>query len=336
MDSIYNLNFPFANDIVNQIEQRISQHPGVFLLRAFLVSQEYVPLREGTNEYNEFVHYLVRSLEESNKFLEKNDKDVEGIFFNMAAHSYLTQLYAGNGNNLKAAGEAKNAYNYIKPGFDLIDKFPDFYFPSGLYNYYREEYPEIHPYFKAVVWLFRSGDKQLGLEMLKKGTENALFTRTESLFYLGHIYLRYENKPQMSLPYAEKLIHFYPRNLIFNILYVENLLRIKNYFKALPYIKLLRNSDKAFFRYTGEIFYGIYLEKTINDMKGAIDAYRRAENIAGEKEIRKPHFDSMLYLGLGRVNKKMGNSETATDFFRKAAQTAEFNAQKEEAAHYLE
>ncbi len=162
MDSIYNLNFPAARKIIPEIEKRLPEHPGLFLLKAFLTGQEHVPLKNGTKAYGEFEEFLQRTLEISEKLLDKNKNDVEGIFFSLAAHGYLAQLYADNNKNLKAAGQAKDAYDFIKAGFDLTGSFPDFYFPCGLYNYYRVAYPELHPYYKTVVWFFWEGDKKAG------------------------------------------------------------------------------------------------------------------------------------------------------------------------------
>lgn len=336
MDSIYNLNFPAARKIIPEIEKRLPEHPGLFLLKAFLTGQEHVPLKSGTKAYGEFEELLQRTLEISEKLLDKNKNDVEGIFFSLAAHGYLAQLYADNNKNLKAAGQAKDAYDFIKAGFGLTGSFPDFYFPCGLYNYYRVAYPELHPYYKTVVWLFREGDKKSGIEMLKKGAAKGLFTKTESLSYLGHIFLRYENKPLESLPYNEKLVRSYPRNLTFSLIYVENLLKLKKCYQARPYIDRLRKSDKAYFQYAGEIFYGCYLLTALSDLHGALNAYNRAEKIAARENIRNPHFDSILYLGLGRINKKMGNANTAKSFFEKALESAVFPAQKIEAKAFLE
>ncbi|MEZ0611599.1 hypothetical protein ACAW74_24015 [Fibrella sp. WM1] len=46
--------------------------------------------------------------------------------------------------NLKAVGESRKAYVYMKDGFQLMDKNVEFYFSTGLYNYYVERYPIGH------------------------------------------------------------------------------------------------------------------------------------------------------------------------------------------------
>jgi hypothetical protein len=236
-----------------------------------------------------------------------------------------------NGNNMKALKEAKNAYAYIKMGFDLVEKFPEFYFPSGIYNYYRVKYPEEHPFFKPFLWFFRDGDKEEGLNMLKTGAEKAIFTKAECLTYLCHIYLRYENNPNTALPYARKLHIRYPQNLNFTALYIENLLWMSEYTVAIPRIEELRAGALPLYRYVGEVFYGVYLEKFLIDLKGARDAYLRAEQMGLEENVTIPHYESILNLGLGRINQKMGNEDTAKSYFKKAAKYAEYSMIKDEA-----
>ena len=68
----------------------------------------------------------------------------------------------------------------MKTGFDLMHKNPEFYYTTGLYNYYREQYPESHPGYKTVVWVLAGGDKEKGLQLLHKASKEALFTKTEA------------------------------------------------------------------------------------------------------------------------------------------------------------
>ena len=53
-------------------------------------------------------------------------------FSALTAHSYLASLYNNKSESLKAVGESKKAYNYLRDGFVLIGKNPDFYFTTGL------------------------------------------------------------------------------------------------------------------------------------------------------------------------------------------------------------
>jgi hypothetical protein len=333
---IYNLEYEKAEPIIHALEDRIGEHPGFPLLQAVYTNWKYRPLKEGTEGYKNFELYLNRALERSQQIIENDKNDVEGIFFSLASYGFLAQMYADTGYNMKALGAAKNAYHYIKMGFDLTEEYPEFYFPSGIYNYYRERYPEENPFYKTFMWVFKEGDKDLGLQMLKTGVEQSVFTKAECLTYLCHIYLRYEDKPELSIEYANQLTSLYPKNLNFIALTAEGLIRMNKYTEIMTYIDQLRESDNEYYQYIGEIFYGIYLERSLKDMSGATAAFNRAQGISESKEINLLHYDSMLLLGLGRVNQKMGNESTAHGYFKLAAKYAEYGIVRDEAKSYLD
>jgi hypothetical protein len=333
---IYNLEYEKAEPIINALEGRIGEHPGFPLLQAVYTNWKDRPLKEGTKGYENFGLYLNRTLEMSEEILEQDEGDVEGIFFSLAAYGFLAQMHADAGNNMKALSAAKNAYHYIKMGFDLADEYPEFYFPGGIYNYYRVRYPEENPFYKSFMWVFKDGDKALGLQMLKTGVEQSVFTKAECLTYLCHIYLRYEDVPAVSLQYAEQLRMLYPQNLNFIALTAEGLIRMQKYTEIMTYIQQLRESDNKYYQYIGEIFYGIYLEQSLKDMSGATAAFNRAQDISESKDVNILHYDSMLLLGMGRINQKMGNESTARGYFKLAAKYAEYGIVREEAKAYLE
>lgn len=70
----------------------------------------------------------------------------------MAGHGYIALIHNYNNEKMKAASEAKKAYDYVMDGFKYMQHNPEFYFSSGLYNYYMIRYPEDHPIVKPVVF----------------------------------------------------------------------------------------------------------------------------------------------------------------------------------------
>lgn len=336
IDYIYGLEFEKSETEIREIEDLLGDHPAVFLLKAFDIYWKKKPFKSGTADFKTFENYLLKTLELSNNLIEENEDDIEAKFFALSAHAYLAQLYVENDENLKALGEAQECYGYITDGFDVVGKYPEYYFPCGIYNYYREKYPEENPFFKPFLWFFRSGDKEEGLEMLKKGADKAIFTKVESLAYLFHIYLRYEYEPRSAHPYARKLYQMYPANMTFVSNYAETLLHEKEYDKAKPLIDTLKTSDSLYDNYVGKILYGMYLEKSSPDADAAIAAYADADRTGDQLEIRNPHFDSYLYNGLGRMYLQQQDLKKAAHFFNLAREHAEYSFVKKEAESYLE
>jgi tetratricopeptide (TPR) repeat protein len=335
MDSIYNLNFTAADSIIEILDNKLGEYPGNLLLKAFYTSWKYRPLMDGQDSYDQFESYLKKSIDLCEAKLDENEDDEEANFFMMASHAFLAELYVNNGHNLRALGEAKSAYKYIKIGFEQLEHNPEFYFSSGIYNYYREKYPEENPFYKPFLWFFRSGDKEEGINMLKKGAEKASFTKAECLTYLFHIYLRYEDNPSSAIPYAALLKDKYPRNLHYIANFVENRIRLNRYENLRTYIQQLRDSRDDYYNYLGEIFLGDFLENNAQNLEAALLHYNKADKIGEEKECRVLHYDSILFLGMGRIYQKQNKNELAGAFLKKSAKSAEYQSYRKDAEELL-
>lgn len=335
IDSIYNLNFDAADVIITDLEKELKDYPGTSLLKAFYVNWEYRPIKIEHKSYKLFESYLLKGIEKSEAMLSQDENDVEAIFFLMACHSFLAELYANNSQNFKALGEAQDAYRYIKIGFDLVEENPEFYFSSGIFNYYREKYPEENPFYKSVIWLFRGGDMEEGLKMLEKGYDNAVFTKAECLTYLFHINLRYEDKPATSIYYSDLLKDKYPNNLYYISNFIENSIRLETYDEIYPHIDRLLASENSYYQYLGEIFFGIYIAKTGGKLNEAMAHLKTADKLGDQEGIRVPHYDSILFLALGKIYKKIGNNDLANHYFKKSVKSAEYIAYRKDAEEML-
>jgi len=335
LDSVYNLNFPAADKAIHQLEGQLGDYPGVLILKAFYMSWKYRPIKKDQPVFADFEKLLNHSISICDSLLEINQNDPEGTFFKLTSHAYLAQLYADNGMNMKALGEAKSAYNYIKTGFDMVDQNPEFYFPCGIYNYYREKYPEENPFYKSFIWFFRSGNMAEGIEMLKKGSKEALFDNVECYTYLFHIYLRFEDKPAYSFPYIRILKDKYPRNLIFTSHYIENSIRLNQYAELGPLIEKLLSSEVKFHKYLGEIYAGYYAEMVEKNYPKAIEHYKMADKLGNIDNVRIPNYDSILFYGMGRTYKKMGLEDLAHVSLKQSVKNAEYESYRSSAEQLL-
>ena len=120
--------------------------------------------------------------------IEDPDLEDEAIFYSLASAGMLAELYTEEGVSMKVLKQAMKAYHYLKMGFTRTDAFPDFHYSNGLYDYYREKYPEIRPFYKSFVWLFPEGNKERGIENLKTCMNEGIFTKQMAILYLFHIY----------------------------------------------------------------------------------------------------------------------------------------------------
>ncbi len=240
---MYSMESEQAMRLIETLKPKYGQHPVYPFFKGVALSWENRAKEKDEDILNEIVVLFEETARLSEERLEKNPNDVEAIFFALGAHSNLSQFYADGQQTMKAVKEAKKAYNYMKTGFDLTAQFPEFYFSTGLYNYYREKYPEIYPLYKPFAWFFSEGNATKGLSQLEVATRKSIFSQTEANMYLAHIWLRYEDKPHKALPFIDKLLNTYPDNYFYYQLYLEAHLSAKNPGKSMALIEKLHGEE---------------------------------------------------------------------------------------------
>ncbi|MTI33465.1 tetratricopeptide repeat protein [Xanthovirga aplysinae] len=333
-NAIYNLDFESSSKYIEALEKKFPHHPVVPLFKAYEIYWKDMPLNPDSENYNTYENELIEAAEKAEALYEK-EKTPEATFYALSAHSLLTKLYGDENRFVKTINEASIAYNYLKEGFKIQEEYPEFYLYTGLYDFYRERYPESHPTIKPLIWLFAKGDIQKGLQELKIAATKAVLTKPEANKYLMIIYLKYLDEPDSALPFIEKLTISYPDNLYFSMLYVENLLVLKQYEKATPYIEKLKEDPNPYFRMAGEVFTGINFEKNIKDEKNASLYYNKAIETSEFLSWSAKNYISFAYAGLARIAIKNGDKRAARKNYRKAVKYAQYDAVKEEAGEYL-
>lgn len=332
---IYNAQAQEALTYIEKVEKLLPQHPVGPMMRALNTNWSSNPLDIGSTEFNQLNGHLQLSLDRTKKILEQDPDHLEGVFFAMAINSWLAQFYDEDGATLKALNAAKRAYHFMKLGFEMMDQSPEFYFSTGLYNYYRVQYPESNPIYKPFMWFFRNGDKQLGLQQLEEASKTATFTKAEAAMYLAHLNLRYEQKPGMAVKFSGQLVNDYPNNVFFQINYTEALLYAEQYEEAYAIIQNLLNEAKPFYRMSGEIFYGIYLELFEKNHGKALIWYTKSLETGKDLGKRANNKKSLAHIGIARINHAAGNHQQAREHFRQALKLAQYDTVKDQAKAYL-
>lgn len=326
LQHLYNLEVEESLRYAEKLKTLLPEHPAYPLLQALSIRWAEAPLDVKTEAYKVLQNHLFEALKASEKILETDNNNSEAKFLALASHGLLAMFYAEEGTYFKAASEAKSAYDYLKDGMDLMKKYPDFYFSTGLYNYYREAYPEKHPVYKPFLWFFKKGDKELGLKQLQKAREMSIFMQAEAGLYLQHIYLRYELNPQAAASVSKDLVAQYPDNLIFRSDYVEALLEAKRYQEAEKALPPLVNSSRPHFKMVGQIFKGVLMEKHYGQIEQARALYRQAlETGASCDSERAKDVKSIAYTGLGRIAQKQGDGKVARDNFKEAMALSQYD-----------
>jgi len=333
-DHIYNAYPDSAYFYIDLIDKKIPEHPVVPLMIAMTMLWSNIPTI--TEElFLEMQDQLLYAIE----LAEINDPDLddpEMVFFAMASHGLLAEYYADQDYNLRAVGEANKAYGLMKKGFKIVDTHPEFLFTTGLYNYFREKYPEKHPIYKPLLWFFRGGDIDLGLEQLEKACEVAVLSQVEAYVYLSYIYLRYEYQPEKAQQYLSTIIEMYPNNFYAKGKYLESLANPDDFKKApIEIIYSLMKHENVYYKLAGYVFLGYYEETVIGSNDKAEFAYRRGLEYGDELTHHGEYFKGLGYLGLGRLLAEKGKNEEAREKLNLAVKFAETNQIRREAKELL-
>ncbi|OHX67404.1 hypothetical protein NH26_14160 [Flammeovirga pacifica] len=321
MDAYYHWNFEKADSLLVRFEVMMPNHPSLFLLKSLGIYWENAPFdyhNDGAvDKMFKEADYCI-SISESR--LSKNKNDKEAIYFMLLAKSIKARAYNFRGATWKAVSEAKSVYSLTRKGMEMTEDLPEFNFSSGIYNYYREYYPEKHPIYKPFLTFFPSGNKLLGIEQITFTKNHSIFASAEAHKYLMWIYTH--TKDDLSILLARDMISRYNKN---EWLIYESLLVLSEYdmlsdsvFKL--ELDKLSNSKHSFFVLSGKMLNGMrdYENQKFEQAKEFLLA---TENNLSKISTRKIYLEPYLYSYLKSIYELEGNQKLMQKYQKKASST---------------
>jgi hypothetical protein len=324
VDHIYNLQFNQANSIYRKIKALYPEHPITYIFRGLITYWENYPLIPSSPSRESFEKDMKHAIELCEKKPRIHD-EAEYLLCNIGARGLLLLFYADNDLSMEVLSLASGTYQYVKESFNYTSIFPDFYFITGLYNYYREAYPDAHPVYKPLAILFPKGDKIKGLKELQLASKNAIVLKAESYAFLAGIYISFENNFRQAYVYSKALHELYPRNTQYMAVYIKNLLLVKQYTDAENMITSSRSMyPNSYFQAQLSIFQGILYEKKYHDLNKAQAFYQK-----GIKDITPfgafgNEYAAYAYFGLSRISETQGDKHGKKAYFKEAMDLASY------------
>ena len=211
----YNFSFDKARKFQQVLETLTPDHPAPHFLFGLILYWENFPLTPEKEASEMFIERMDQSVEMAQRMLEEDQTYMEGAFFDLFGRAFKAMFWADNGRSGKVVPDLSTMYKHTKEGFKFKEQFVEFYFSTGLYNYYIEAYPEAHPVYKPLVSFMEKGDRKLGLSQLNQAINRTVYLKVESLLFMSIIQLKYENNLRTAALYAERLFREYPANIYF-------------------------------------------------------------------------------------------------------------------------
>lgn len=318
LDNMYNFEFEESKKAIQEIEKKYPEHPVNELLKAMVMERAYYPFESHPEKFEEYKKLLEKGSKKSTNLKDRNEK----LFFNLSTEGYLASICADQNNYIAAIGHAKNAYNSIIISRELIQEEKEFLYTTGLYNYLREAYSEVHPIVKPFLLIFKSGNKELGIRELELGYQRSVFTGIEAGFNLCYLYKKYENKPEKALKISRELHNRYPQNPPFLMQYTEVKILANQLAGIDTLFDKMRNMNNPYVDAARWTFAGILEERKGRDEK-AFEYFEKAIKLPFEEKFTR-EYRGMAYLGLAKIYEKRGDFKNLAKYLTLAKEYCEY------------
>ncbi|MDI6400828.1 tetratricopeptide repeat protein [Balneolaceae bacterium ANBcel3] len=259
------------------------------------------------------------------------------------AQAQLARYYSNRQRWYRSFRNARRALNDL---FDLEEthpEIPDLQFGVGMYRYFAAHLLEAYPLARPVGWMLPRGDKEEGLERLTTASSNAIFLEPEAIYFLGHIYLHFENRPNKALSYLKELYSRYPDNPFYHRLYIRALYRLNQTQQARTVIE----ESLSYFE-NNESHEVRALREDLLSILGIIHYHLRRYHLAEQAFTKAIETGSSMYperersnvilswYYLGQTHMRYGSRTQAKRYFEKAAQARTDHPNRQTARKALE
>ena len=324
IDCIYNMEFTNAREIYLKIRKSYPGHPVIFLLKGLQTYWKNFPLLNTNPSHVQFeadLHQCIR-LSEKNR---NPAYEAEYLLNNLCARGMLLEYYNDNNLTLDVIPLATSTYGNLRKSFGLTNTCADLKYYTGVYNYYREAYPNAFPVYKPLALLFPSGNISAGLKDLQFAAINGVVLRAESYYLLAWIYLNFENKYQQAIGYCKSLNTLYPDNVLYLAMYIKNLFLLKQYDEVEKFINTSqKTTENRFFQAQLFIFKGLLQEKKYHDINLAQQSYHTGVSKLVPFGMYGNECAAYGYFGLSRISEIKGEKDVSNKFREKALKLAAF------------
>jgi len=315
----YNFAFDEARDIQKELLRTTPHHPAPIFLEALIIYWENFPLLPDNPSTKRFVHLMDRCVEMAAELVEYDKTYQEGIFFDLFGRAFKAMFWADNGKSGKVISDLGSMYRLTKEGKELKDQFVEFYFSTGLYNYYIEAYPEAHPIYKPLLSFMQEGDKQLGLEQLKHAINHTVYLKVEALLFMSLIQLKYEEDLESAAVYARRLHHDYPDNIYYQGHLLTILLHQYHLGEAQELLGRMEGQTDSWSNMIRTLAEAFIAEKQRDNDLLAGQGYQKLLKLADSFGPFADIYAAMAYMGLSRLHEQKGLESEARRYARKAS-----------------
>ena len=325
VNDMYNFKFEKAEQQFRWLKQKYAWHPLPYFLLGLSEWWKIMPNSSSKQYDKKFLAYMDTTIMISERLIKKEDHKVEAAFFLAAAYGFKGRLYSSGERKQwrKSATAGKNALKYLEISKGQHDLSPELLFGDALYNYFSVWVPKNYPLLKPILLFFPKGDKQLGLEQLKKVSRFAFYTRTEAQVFLMRILNNYENDRRGAFQIGEYLYQTFPDNAYFHRYYARLLYSSSKFStceKVSKDIFVKIDSSQVGYEANSGRYAGFFLGQIYQSRKDIDQAkiyYEKAIKYAEQIEALESGYYLYSLYYLGKIQWESGEKSAAKGNFKK-------------------
>lgn len=229
LELCYKFKWEQAEDIFSEIIREHPDKPDGYHFISGIYLWYYLGSRE-KNDFNAFVKYSDQALEIAKTALDEHADDPYLNYILGTNYMYRAVIFTREENYLDAVWASKKSESYLNRTLELDPKFVDAYLGLGLYNFAVGQIPSAFQWALSLAGI--QGDKQIGINYIKKAAAQGNLSKVEAQYYLSQILseVLYEN--EAAIYYLRNLLRRYPENILFSYSYAVLEVKERNLFDA--------------------------------------------------------------------------------------------------------
>ena len=342
INQIYGIEFDKAEKTFNVVEKDYPTHPSGKFFKAMITWWRILLNLDDESLDDKFYDQLEDVIDQCDNILDKNDKNVDAMFFKGGALGFRGRLRAIRESWFKAALDGKDGLALVFKAYADDPKNIDIQLGFGIYHYYAEVIPQKYPAVKPFMIFFPKGNKEQGLKELENVAWNGRYARIEARYFLLTLYFQFEDNMKETLKWAQYLLHDFPNNPMFEryqgLVYVK-----QNDYKTASitfhdiYHKCKRGMPGYNDRFKREATYYIgndFFNRSIPD--SAAYYFERSEKLSRKLDGDNESgwlINTVLFLG--KIYDQLGKRELAIKYYKESLSLKDRGNSHQEAEAYL-
>jgi len=342
INQIYGIEFDKAEKTFDVVTKEYANHPSGKFFKAMTTWWRILLEIDNESLDDKFFNQLEEVIDLCDEILDKNDKNVDAMFFKGGALGFRGQLRAIRESWFKAALDGKEGLGLVFKSYELNPKNVDVQLGFGIYHYYADVIPARYPAVKPFMILFPKGDKAKGIKELENVAWNGRYTRIESRNFLLKLNFQFEERMDEARKWGKILLNDFPNNPYFQKYYGLTFIKENNYTEAVKTFRDIYNKAKRGMpgynkRFEREATYYLGMDFKIREkVDSAAFYFERSEKLSHELDKDKESgflINSVFYLGM--LYDQMGERDKAITYYKETLQLKDRNDSHKYAEQYL-